>query len=78
MNNDLPPDEGLPPGLLAIVDTVGADIFARLVCHRYDLTNGSIDNTEFQWLADVALAASSAWGLRRHQTCEPCCDRPAP
>jgi len=75
----LPPDEALPPGLLAVVDTVGADIFARLVVERiHAVGGGAIHDTVVERLADIALSAASVWGLRRHQTCEPCIDRIAP
>ena len=73
----LKPDEGVSPDLRFVVDTVGADIFVRLVVDRVDV-GGSVEESELRWMTDVALSAAALWGLRRHQLCEPCSERPAP
>jgi len=73
-----PRDDLMPAGLVQIVDTVGADIYARLVTDwlRECDDESNVDRAiAFQKMANDALGASFVWGLRRHQACEPCADR---
>jgi hypothetical protein len=72
------PEKSLTLGPLSVLDTVGAAIFAHLVVDRVDRANGSLEDAELDWLADIALAAASAWGVRRHQALEPSADEDAP